>query len=324
MRKKEIKKTLTHHLYFCMRDFGHHIGEDSEIYFSLYDACKQKYLTERFLVKISKEGFSNYVEKLHINCTVFTDLGNSDLNKDVYVVAHVMRIGKMLYSDSTKKTEKSSSVVHHQQQVFKRPHGVAVQNIGDFLTIKESDSAEEKEFTMKVYQAEDKDFHQLHEFLIKQSGGKYSALSGGPINYGIMISLKMLHGDLKSVCEENPLLFKNVCLTSKLGFPDVIMPGDVRNDLYLNLERGEFERGGKSTGKNIEVTIVVLDSEKNIIKNCLWGASGMEGQSEYNSMIIYHHNSPAWAENVRLTLPIDKFAGAHVRLEYRHCSSKYT
>lgn len=38
-------------------------------------------------------------------------------------------------------------------------------------------------------------------------------------------------------------------------------------------------------------------------------------------MIIYHHNSPAWAENVRLTLPIDKFAGAHVRFEYRHCSS---
>lgn len=48
----------------------------------------------------------------------------------------------------------------------------------------------------------------------------------------------------------------------------------------------------------------------------------MEGSSEYNSMIIYHHNSPAWVENIRLMLPIDKFAGAHVRLEYRHCSSK--
>lgn len=46
----------------------------------------------------------------------------------------------------------------------------------------------------------------------------------------------------------------------------MIMPGDVRNDLYLILEKGEFERGGKSTGKNIEVTISVLDGEKNIIK----------------------------------------------------------
>ncbi|XP_074036384.1 dedicator of cytokinesis spg isoform X2 [Leptinotarsa decemlineata] len=315
IKKKEQKKTLTHHLYFCMRDFGHHVGEDTEIYFSLYDACKQKFLTERFLVKISKDGFSNYVEKLHSNCTVFTELGNAELVKEIYIVAHIMRIGKMLYSDSSKKTDKLVA----QQQIFKRPHGVAVQNLGDYLTSKESDT-EEKEFSMRVYQCEEKDFHQLHEFIIRQTG-KFSALSAH-INYGIMISVKMLHGELRTIKEENTLLFKNVSLTNKLGFPDVIMPGDVRNDLYLYLDKGEFERGGKSTGKNIEVSIVVLDSEKNVIKNCLWGASGSEATSEYNSMIIYHHNSPAWAENVRLTLPIDKFAGAHVRLEYRHCSTR--
>lgn len=51
----------------------------------------------------------------------------------------------MLYSDSSKKTEKAVA----QQQVFKRPHGVAVQNLGDYLTSKESDN-EEKEFSVKV------------------------------------------------------------------------------------------------------------------------------------------------------------------------------
>lgn len=76
----------------------------------------------------------------------------------------------------------------------------------------------------------------------------------------------MLHGELNQIKEDNPMLFKNTSLTKKLGFPDVIMPGDVRNDLYIILEKGEFERGGKSTGKNIEVAIVVLDSEKNIVK----------------------------------------------------------
>lgn len=76
----------------------------------------------------------------------------------------------------------------------------------------------------------------------------------------------MLHGELRTIREDNPILFKNVSLTSKLGFPDVIMPGDVRNDLYLMLDKGEFERGGKSTGKNIEVTVVVLDGKKNVVK----------------------------------------------------------
>jgi hypothetical protein len=46
---------------------------------------------------------------------------------------------------------------------------------------------------------------------------------------GIVISLKVLHGELPQVREENPLLFKNISLTKKLGFSDVIMPGDVRS-----------------------------------------------------------------------------------------------
>lgn len=56
-----------------------------------------------------------------------------------------MRVGKMLYSDSSKKTEKSTV----PPQLFKRPHGIGVQNIGEFLTSKSEDN-EEKEFSMKV------------------------------------------------------------------------------------------------------------------------------------------------------------------------------
>lgn len=59
------------------------------------------------------------------------------------------------------------------------------------------------------------------------------------------------------------------------------------------------------------------------MQGCLWGASGMEGSSEYQSMIVYHHNSPCWGETIRLTVPIEKYYGAHVRLEYKHCSSMY-
>lgn len=49
----------------------------------------------------------------------------------------------------------------------------------------------------------------------------------------------------------------------------------------------------------------------------------MDGTTEYQSMIVYHHNSPSWMETVRLAVPIEKFYGSHVRLEYRHCSSKH-
>ncbi|XP_074109684.1 dedicator of cytokinesis spg isoform X2 [Cotesia typhae] len=307
LRRKEQKKVLTHHLYFCMRDFGHSVGEDTEIYFSLWDSRRNEYLSERFLVRISKEGFSNYVEKLHSNCTIFTDLGNADLSRDLYVIAHVMRCGRMLYSDSNKN--KSGGVV------YRRPHGVGVLSLAEAA----QDHTEELEMTFKVYQGEEKEFHQLHEQIIKNN--KCSPLPGQP-NYGIVVSLRVLHGELSQVRDEHPHLFKNLCLTRKLGFSDVIMPGDVRNDLYLRLERGEFERGGKSTGKNIEVTMLVLDAEGKPLEGCLFGAAGMEGSSEYQSLVIYHHNSPYWGETVRLAVPIEKFYGSHIRFEFRHCSTR--
>ena len=39
-----------------------------------------------------------------------------------------------------------------------------------------------------------------------------------------------------------------------------------RNDLYLTLERGEFERGGKSTAKNIEVCVMVVRDEGRVLE----------------------------------------------------------
>ena len=32
-------------------------------------------------------------------------------------------------------------------------------------------------------------------------------------------------------------------------FPGVILAGDIRNDVYVTLERGEFEKGNKSDGQ---------------------------------------------------------------------------
>lgn len=323
-RPKDTSKIQTRHMFMCMRDFGYHIGEETEVYFSLYDAKNFKFISERFLVKISKEGFSNYIEKLHNNCTIFTELGLQDLSRDLYIVAHVMRIGKMVYSESSKKVSLSSSSSSSSAQTpasyFKRPLGVAVLNIGEMLT-SNSGGGDEREFTFRVFQADEKDFCQLHDTLIRKQNSKYSPLSSHP-NYGIVISLRILDGDLRQVREENPLAFKNVSTTKKMGFPDVIMPGHVRNDLYLTLERGEFEKGGKSTGKNIEVSVAVLDYEGNVVPDCIWGASGTDSSAEYRSMIIYHHNAPCWMETIRLAVPIEKYNIAHIRFEYRHCSTR--
>lgn len=55
-----------------------------------------------------------------------------------------------------------------------------------------------------------------------------------------------------------------VCSCEHIAFSP--STGDIRNDLYLTLEKGDFERGGKSVQKNIEVTMYVLYADGEILK----------------------------------------------------------
>lgn len=51
--------------------------------------------------------------------------------------------------------------------------------------------------------------------------------------------------------------------------------------------------------------------------------SGEPPASEYHSFVLYHNNSPRWAELLKLPIPVDKFRAAHIRFEFRHCSSEW-
>uniref|UniRef100_A0A672QAU4 Dedicator of cytokinesis 3 n=1 Tax=Sinocyclocheilus grahami TaxID=75366 RepID=A0A672QAU4_SINGR len=206
------------------------------------------------------------------------------------------------------------------QVQYRRPYGCAVLAMSDVLqTI--SELKEEKDFVLKVYTCNNEnEWYQIHENIIRKSSTKYTAPS---TNYGLIISLQLLRGDMEQVRRENPIIFnRGVAITRKLGFPDVIMPGDIRNDLYLTLERGDFERGGKSVQKNIEVTMYVLYADGEILKECISLGSGEHNISEYRSFVLYHNNSPRWSEVIKLPIPIERFRGSHLRFEFRHCSTK--
>ncbi|KPP58631.1 hypothetical protein Z043_123529, partial [Scleropages formosus] len=164
------------------------------------------------------------------------------------------------------------------------------------------------------------EWYQIHENIIRKVNSRYN-LSGS--NAGLAVSLQLLHGDIEQIRREYMALFtRGIAITKKLGFSDIIMPGEMRNDLYVTLERGEFEKGGKSVARNVEVTVCVLDADGLVLKGSVWAGSGESGADEYHSIVLYHNNSPRWAEQIKLPLPVDKFRGSHMRFEFRHCSSK--
>uniref|UniRef100_A0A8B9L4G3 Dedicator of cytokinesis 3 n=1 Tax=Astyanax mexicanus TaxID=7994 RepID=A0A8B9L4G3_ASTMX len=203
---------------------------------------------------------------------------------------------------------------------YRRPYGCAALAMSDvFSSI--TDPREEKDFVLKIYTCNNEsEWYQIHENIIRKSSTKYSAPS---TNYGLIVSLQLFRGDLDTLRRENHLMLsRGVTLTRKLGFPDVILPGDSRNDLYLTLERGDFERGGKSVQKNIEVTVYVLYADGETLKDCISVGCGEPSVSEHHSFVLYHNNSPRWSESLKLPIPIERFRGSHLRFEFRHCSTK--
>uniref|UniRef100_A0A8B9KJW0 Dedicator of cytokinesis 3 n=1 Tax=Astyanax mexicanus TaxID=7994 RepID=A0A8B9KJW0_ASTMX len=303
---------VPHHLFVNLKSFTYNtIGEDTDIFFSLYDLREGKHISEKFMVRLNKNGGPKNPEKVDRLCALFTDLSNKDMKRDLYIVAQVIRTGRMLLNDS----KKGPPHVH-----YRRPYGCAVLAMSDVLqTI--SELKEEKDFVLKVYTCNNEnEWYQIHENIIRKSSTKYTAPS---TNYGLIISLQLLRGEMDQVRRENPMIFnRSVAITRKLGFPDVIMPGDIRNDLYLTLERGDFERGGKSVQKNIEITVYVLYADGEILKDCISLGSGEPHITEHRSYVLYHNNSPRWSEVIKLPIPIDRFRGSHLRLEFRHCSTK--
>ena len=41
--------------------------------------------------------------------------------------------------------------------------------------------------------------------------------------------------------------------------------GDVRNDIYITVEHGVFEKGTKRSERNVEVAVEVFDGTRNVI-----------------------------------------------------------
>uniref|UniRef100_A0A668SQ75 C2 DOCK-type domain-containing protein n=1 Tax=Oreochromis aureus TaxID=47969 RepID=A0A668SQ75_OREAU len=226
------------------------------------------FFSEKFMVRLNKNGGPKNPEKVDRLCALFTVTTLLSLCDALQLLV----AGRMLLNDSKKGPP-------HVQ--YRRPYGCAVLAMSDVLqTI--SELKEEKDFVLKVY--------------TENTEGSTCG--------------ELLRGDMEQVRRENPLIF------------NVIMPGDIRNDLYLTLERGDFERGGKSVQKNIEVTIYVLYADGEILKDCISLGSGEPNVPEHRSFVLYHNNSPRWSEVIKLPIPIDRFRGSHLRFEFRHCSTK--
>ncbi|XP_074646963.1 dedicator of cytokinesis protein 3-like isoform X4 [Tubulanus polymorphus] len=314
------KRPPVHHVYITLQEFRCNIGEETEVFFQMFDAKESKFVSERFIIRLDKTGRP---ESGYSSAALFTDLdldpGNLDPYRDLHLVIHIYRKGSCKVPKSGRMKLKEESSKKKPTYAYRRPYGCTVLSFNEMLANHLGED-KDREFHLKVFVCNESDFPQLHENIIKKQNSKYS-LSAGQTNYGILITERLLKGEMDVVKKDNPLIFtRGLALIKRLGFSDVILPGEVRNDIYVNLVGGEFERAGKSVGKNVEVRLLVLDKDDKVVEEAIYLGVGEPPVKEVNSVVFYHNNLPRWNETIKLSLPIEKFTTCHVRLEFRHAS----
>uniref|UniRef100_A0A8C9W3C5 Dedicator of cytokinesis 5 n=1 Tax=Scleropages formosus TaxID=113540 RepID=A0A8C9W3C5_SCLFO len=315
MRRQSLFSTIhTYSLFMNLKNFVCNVGEDAELLMSLYDPDQSEFISENFLVRWDSTGMPKEIEKLNNLPALFTDLSSSDLIRPrLFLVCQVVRVGCV----ESKEGKKHSAGL-------RRPFGVAGEETDAafpiFLRIAMETYIRQRQLIMSPLMpsrviGENEPLAAVFNKVISTRDVNHKG-------QGLFVTLKLLPGDLNQVQKDYPhFVDRNTVIVRKMGFPEIILPGNVRNDIYVTLLQGEFERSKKKTPKNVEVMLSVLDEDGNPMEAVFPGA-GYDGITEYKSIIYYQVKQPCWNETVKVTIPIEDVCRCHLRLMFRHRSSQ--
>ncbi|CAO1614916.1 unnamed protein product [Sympodiomycopsis kandeliae] len=341
-------------------------GEGVELYFSLYNKAESRFLTEEFCIVLNHQGApvgSTDGRPVRM-CTLFSDLSANDM-QDLNIVCRIVRNGAMRFNHAVEPRsagtaassiyEGDSSGGHGSNSLtssvfgssngpyagspgfrnrrmtsdraFRRPFGCAVLSLGQdhqFET-ETSSSSSKREHMMPIFvPVKEAAFSTLHQDII---ASRIREFEKSPRADLIVVDVKVFHGETSSLIRENPSLLTSIPLTARLGFPDVVFPGDKRNEAYIKLWSGEFYPSGNklpggSSAKNIQVSIEVRKRDGSVLEDVISRGSGEPNVTQFDSAIFYHQNAPTWGELLKLELPHELMEQCHLFLSFRHRSSK--
>lgn len=221
---------------------------------------------------------------------------------------------------------------------FRRPFGCAVLELTQLskLTAEQSDASSIREHTMPIFiPTQEVSFSMIHQNIINNNMKEFEkspryafvTLISWPFLISIRhisaemlaVSVKVFRGDAETIVKENISLLQDTPQTLRLGFPDVVFPGDSRNELYIKLWCGDFTSSHTASGRlsmanfargqmgpaanNVQVTVEVRDQQGGVIENVVSQGSGEPLMTQFHSMVFQKCNEPTFGELIKVQLP---------------------
>ena len=347
-------------------------GESAELFFSLYKKQGTQFVSEEFCTILNHNGVHARDPSSRIR-TLFVDLAACDIQDPIYLVCRIVRngalkLGNTVTSPSMENGRRTSEASGSSDPIspttesgsswpspstpvngrseppsandashLRRPFGCAVLELTQIskMVAEQIEVLPLKEYSMSIYVPTNEiSFSMIHQNIINQNTKEYEKSSRAD---SMAISLKVFHGNLKTVVRENTSLLQDTPQTLRLGFPDVVFPGDARNELYIKLWCGDFN---PSTGTsrlnvaqfarsqmgnpsvNVQITIEVRDSLGNIVEDVISQGSGELPMTQFYSMVFTRCNEPTFGELVKIQVPIEEPPQWHLFFTFRNRSSQ--
>ncbi|KAL4080221.1 hypothetical protein V8B97DRAFT_1914290 [Scleroderma yunnanense] len=357
-----------YHIFLDLRAFVATLcapAETAELFFSIYKhSDAPRFVTEEFCVILNhngvpaREGGSTMRAR-----TLFIDIAQSDAQDTLFLVCRIVRNGAMkmasymssgapsvsgMADGGRRPSESSLSISDQGPSVprtsvapltstlettnYRRPFGCAVLELMQ-LSKMVSDGAEVspmREHTMPIYVPTNEAlFSMLHQDIIANNSKEYDKSSRAEM---VAVALKIFHGDSSTIVRENMSLLQDIPLTLRLGFPDVVFPGDIRNELYIKLWSGDFPTSHVPSNRlsvvnlarpgpmaqHIQVTMEVRDSQGNQVERVISLGSGEPCVTHFNSMVFARNNQPTFGELIKLQLPLRGIPDWHLFFTFRN------
>ncbi|KAJ6607782.1 cytoplasmic protein [Mycena sp. CBHHK59/15] len=303
------------HIYLDLRAFVASPcapGETAELFFSLYKRVGTQFVTEDFCVILNHNGVLASDPSKRIR-TLFTDLALSDVQDPIYLVCRIVRNGALKFGNGVSappEPGRRGSENYNRSDTGLptgwRPFGCAVLELTQLarMAAEEVDVTPAREHQMPIFTpANEASFSMIHQNIISKNVKEYEKTSRHP------------H-------------------TLRLGFPDVVFPGDVRNELYIKLWSGEFASGNTGSGRlsvaqfargqmgptsnNIQVTVEVRDQDGRIVDSAISQGSGEPLVTQFHSMVFQRCNEPTFGELIKVQLPPQGIPQWHLFFTFRN------